>query len=152
MTPGHRRDFLLDSGAVSALASDRNLLADYLQMFEHRYEGSMLIPVPVLTEVRTGDPRKDVLIDRLIKAIRTEAGVYLPLSPEAASRAGVLRTEALPLISAKEVLSTTDPQIVGSAEERTALCAVTIVTTDPKHIKLLVGRIRPTNIDVKVIG
>ena len=34
MTPGHRRDFLLDSGAVSALASDRHLLADYLQMFE----------------------------------------------------------------------------------------------------------------------
>jgi hypothetical protein len=151
VTPGHRRDFLLDSGAVSALASDRNLLADYLQMFEHRYEGSMLIPVPVLTEIRTGDPRKDVLIDRLIKAIRTDQGVYLPLSPEAASRAGVLRTEALPLIS-KGDISTTDAQLVSSAEERTALCAITIVTTDPKHIKLLVGRIRPTNIAVKVLS
>lgn len=151
MTPGHRRDFLLDSGAVSALASNQDLLDGYVDLLKTKYDGFILIPVPVLTEVRTGDPRKDVLIDRLIKAIRTEEGVYLPLSPEAASRAGVLRTEALPLIS-KGDISTTDAQIVSSAEERSGLCAITILTTDPKHINLLLGRIRSANIAVKVLS
>jgi hypothetical protein len=151
VSPGHRRDFLLDSGAVTALANNKDLLTDYTDLLKTDYHGSMFIPVPVLTEIRTGDPRKDVLVDLLIKAIRGKEGVYLALSPAAASRAGVLRTETLPLISAKEVLSTTDPQIVGSAEERSAFCAITILTTDPKHINLLVDRIRRPNVAVKVV-
>jgi hypothetical protein len=152
VSPGHRRDFLLDSGAISALAKSKDLLDGYLGLLERRYTGAIFNPVPVLTEVRTGDPRKDVLVDRLIKAIWGKQGPFLLLTPAAASRAGVLRTEALPLISKEEDISTTDAQLVGSAEQRSALCAITIVTTDPKHINLLVGLTRRTNIAVDPLG
>ena len=152
MTPGHRRDFLLDSGAITAFATSQQLTGQYLDWIDRDFTGSLLIPVPVLTEIRTGDPRKDVLVDRLINRIRGEHGVYLSLSPTAASRAGVLRTEALPLISEDEDISTTDAQIVGSAEERSAFSAITILTTDPNHINLLVGLTRRANIAVDIPG
>jgi hypothetical protein len=150
VSPQHNRDFLLDSGAVSALAADPNRLADYLELFEHDLNGSLLIPVPVLTEIRTGNPRQDTLVDRLINTIRGDHDVYLPLTVKAASRAGVLRTEALPL--SKRDVSTTDAQIVGMAEERSDLCAITILTSDPQDINLLVGLTRRTNIAVDVPG
>ncbi|MFI4992790.1 MAG: type II toxin-antitoxin system VapC family toxin [Solirubrobacterales bacterium] len=150
MTPGHNRDFLLDSGAVSALASDRDLLDAYVDLFEHTFDGSLLIPIPVLTEVRTGNPRYDTPVDRLVNTIRGEDDVYLPLTVEAASRAGVLRTQALQ--STKRNISAIDAQIVGMAEERSGICAMTILTTDPDDINLLVGLTRRTNIAVDVPG
>lgn len=54
MTRRHRRDLILDSGGVSELASDRDVLARYLRLLGARFDGSLLIPIPVLTEVRTG--------------------------------------------------------------------------------------------------
>jgi hypothetical protein len=54
VTRRHRRDFLLDSGGVSALAASRDLLLAYLELFEQQSMGALLMPVPVLTEVRTG--------------------------------------------------------------------------------------------------
>ncbi len=66
MTSRPRRDFLLDSGGVSALAADRDLLAGYLDLLNLRFDGALLVPIPVLTEVRSGHRRSDVLIDRLI--------------------------------------------------------------------------------------
>jgi hypothetical protein len=89
-----RRDFLLDSGGVSALAADRDLLAGYLELLRLRFDGALLVPVPVLTEVRSGHRRSDVLVDRLIKAIGAEGDTYAPLTVDAAVCAGVLRTEA----------------------------------------------------------
>jgi hypothetical protein len=62
----------------------------------------------------------------------------------------VLRTEALPL--SRDYISTTDAQIVAMAEERSHICAVTIVTGDPDDINLLVGLTRRTNIAVDVPG
>ena len=56
----------------------------------------------------------------------------------------MLRTEALPL--SRDYISTTDAQIVAMAEERSHICAVTIVTGDPDDINLLVGLTRRTNI------
>ena len=94
MTRRHRRDFLLDSGGVSALAADPGMLVAYLELLEKRFDGAMLIPVPVLTEVRSGQRRSDTLLDRLIKAIGAEEDVYAPLTAQAAARAGVLRAEA----------------------------------------------------------
>jgi hypothetical protein len=98
LTPGPsdqrpRRDFLLDSGGVSALAVDRDLLAAYLELLRLRFDGALLVPVPVLTEVRSGHRRSDVLVDRLIKAIGAEGDIYAPLTVAAAIRAGVLRAE-----------------------------------------------------------
>ena len=75
MTSRPRRDFLLDSGGVSALAADRDLLAAYLDLLRLRFDGALLIPIPVLKEVRSDNRRSDALIDRLIKAIGAEGDV-----------------------------------------------------------------------------
>lgn len=149
MTTRHRRDFLLDSGGVSALAKDQDLLVAYLDLLEQRFDGAFLIPVPVLTEVRSGLRGPDTLTDRLIKAIGADEDLYLPLSVAAATRAGVLRTEAQP--STRRNISTTDAQIVAMAEERSFRCAVTIVTGDPRDIDLLVGLTRRTNVAIDVL-
>ncbi len=146
MTRRHRRDFLLDSSGVSALAASRDLLVAYLEVLEQQFDGALLIPVPVLTEVRSGHRGPDTLVDRLIKAIGAEGEIYAPLTVEAAMRAGVLRTEALSL--SRHDVSTTDAQIVAMAEERSHVCAVTIITGDPDDINLLVGLTRRTNIAV----
>lgn len=44
MTGRPRRDFLLDSGGVSALAASRDLLVAYLELLEQRFDGALLIP------------------------------------------------------------------------------------------------------------
>lgn len=150
MTSRPRRDFLLDSGGVSALAGNRDLLVAYLELLKLRLSGALLIPIPVLTEVRSGHRRSDALVDRLVKAIGAEGDIYAPLTVTAAARAGVLRTEALQL--SRRDISTTDAQIVAIAEERSYVCAVTIVTGDPEDINLLVGLTRRTNIAVDVPG
>ena len=150
MTSRPRRDFLLDSGGVSALAANRDLLVAYLKLLKLNLNGALLIPIPVLTEVRSGHRRSDALVDRLIKAIGAEDDIYAPLTVEAATRAGVLRTEALPL--SRHDISTTDAQVVAMAEERSLICAVTIITGDPGDINLLVGLTRRTNIAVDVPG
>ena len=85
MTRRHRRDFLLDSGGVSALAASRDLLLAYLELLEQRFDGALLIPIPVLTEVRSGQRGPDALIDRLIKAIGAVDDIYEPLTPVAAT-------------------------------------------------------------------
>ena len=110
MTSKPRRDFLLDSGGVSALAADRDLLVAYLDLLRLRFDGALLIPIPVLTEVRSGSRRSDALVDRLIKAIGAEDEVYASLTVETAVRAGVLRGEASR--GSRRDISTTDAQIV----------------------------------------
>jgi predicted nucleic acid-binding protein len=145
-----RRDFLLDSGGVSALAANRDLLVAYLELLKLRLTGALLIPIPVLTEVRSGQRRSDALVDRLIKAIGAEDDVYAPLTAHTAARAGVLRAEASR--RSRHSISTTDAQIVAMAEERSYTCAVTIVTGDPDDINLLVGLTLRTNIAVDVLG
>jgi hypothetical protein len=50
------------------------------ELLEQRFDGALLIPVPVLTEVRSGHRRSDALVDRLIKAIGAEGDIYAPLT------------------------------------------------------------------------
>lgn len=149
MTTRHRRDFVLDSGAVTALAAQRDVLASYLMLLRTRYDGSLLIPVPVLTEVRTGRRATDVPVDRLIKAIGAEGEMFLPLDVAAASRAGVLRAQAL--AAGGRLISTTDAQVVAIAEQRSALNAVTIITGDRIDVELLVDLTRRPNIAVALV-
>jgi hypothetical protein len=150
VTSRPRRDFLLDSGGVSALATDRDLLAAYLELLRLRFDGALLVPVPVLTEVRSGHRRSDVFVDRLIKAIGAEGDIYAPLTVAAAIRAGVLRAEASR--SSRRDISTTDAQVVAIAEELSYKRAVTIITGDPHDVNLLVGLTRRANIAVDIAG
>lgn len=106
------------------------------------------MPVPVLTEVRSGHRRSNVLVDRPIKAIGAEGDIYAPLTVDAAVRAGVLRAEASH--QSRREISTTDAQIVATAEELSHECAVTIITGDPYDINPLVGLTRRSNIVVDV--
>lgn len=146
MTRRHRRDFLLDSGGVSALAGNADKLAAYLALVSLDFDGALLVPVPVLTEVRSGYRRIDVQVDRLLKAIGAEGDLYLPLTVDVANRAGVLRTVAL--AGGATDISTTDAQLVAIAEERSFRNAVTIITGDPEDIDRLVGITARTNIAV----
>jgi hypothetical protein len=50
VTSRPRRDFLLDSGGVTALAANRDLLVAYLDLLKLHLDGTLLIPIPVLTE------------------------------------------------------------------------------------------------------
>jgi len=149
VTRRHRRDLILDSGAVSTLASDRDVLARYLRLLDVRFDGSLLIPIPVLTEVRTGHRSSDIAVDRLIKAIGAEHELYLPLDVAAATRAGVLRASAL--ASGGRIVSTTDAQVVALAEQRSHVNAVTILTGDRIDIGLLVELTRRPNIAVDIV-
>ncbi len=151
MTTGHRRDFLLDSGAVSTLAESPRLADAYLSLLQHRLNGSLLIPMPVVAEVRTGDPRYDVPVDRLTNAMRSrQENVYTPLTLDIAERAGVLRTEALR--SCDRDISAIDAMIAATADDLADHCAVTILTGDPEDMKLLIGLTRRTNIAVDAPG
>jgi hypothetical protein len=157
VSPGHRRRFLLDSGAVTALAGDSRLLADYTVMLDNRYDGAIRIPTPVMGEVRTGDPRYDVVLDRLLKRIAGSDGPYAGLSAEAANRAGVLRHLALKALGGKRDRTrdgklAIDAFVVAVAEEISRSCAVTILTGDLEDIQLLVDQTSRTNIAVRHVS
>lgn len=156
MTPKHRRDFLLDAGAVTALAHDPRLRAAYFTALETKYEGAIWIPTVVMSEVRSGDPRQDVNIDRLINLITRGGGGRAPVSDAAIDRGGVLRTEVLKARNAKALdgeskldISGIDGMLVGFAEERSRNGAINILTSDLDDIQDLVNRTRATNIAVE---
>ena len=152
MSPQHRRDFLLDSGAVTALAQDPDLVNAYQTLFKTKYDGSILIPIVVVPEFSSGDPRKEVLVDRFINAlIKTQGSVYLPLTSVAlAKRAGALRTEVKQ--SKGKKVSPIDALIVAIAENLSLTSAVTILTGDPKDIQALVDITGCSNIAVVKIS
>ena len=148
MSSRHRRLFLLDSGAVTALATNKDLLADYLTLLKTKYDGSILIPIAVVGEFRTGDPRKDVLVDRLIKAIaKTQDTIYVPLTLEIAEYGGLLRTRA-----EDPDISIVDGYIVSTANDLAHQSAVTILTGDNDDMNVLVDLTRRSNIAVEVVG
>lgn len=147
MTRGERRDFLLDSGAVSALAGDDKLLDGYRRLLELAGGGSLHIPSPVSSEIHTGDPRYDALVHRMVNRLsRTGAEVYIPSSVDLDKRAGQLRFEAEKALGDK--ITGVDGQVVAIVERRSLLYAVTIFTTDPIHIQALVDATGRKNIDV----
>ncbi len=158
MTRGERRDFLLDSGAVSALAGDDKVLDGYRRLLELAGGGSLHIPSPVSSEIHTGDPRYDALVHRMVKRInRRGVEVYIPGSVELDKRAGELRylaqkalDEANPGKPRKpgDEITGVDGQVVAIVEQRSFLYAVTIFTTDPIHIRALVDATGRKNIDV----
>jgi hypothetical protein len=157
VSPGHRRRFLLDSGAVTALAGDAKSLAYYLLMAKLDYDGAIRIPSPVMGEVRRADPRRNVALDRLIKRIAGPDGPYASLSDEAANRGGVLRDLALEALGPKRDRTrdgklTIDAFVVAIAEEISRTCAVTILTGDLKDIQTLVNMTGRSNIAVEKVS
>jgi hypothetical protein len=149
VTQRKRRDVLLDSGAVSALARDRKLLEAYLRLIEEDYDGSIRIPQPVLGEIFTGDPRKDVLVHRLINELCAKEKVVDQLTDAVAKRASALRHKALMV---EDRIGPIDAFVVGYAEERSHRSSILILTSDLKHITVLVGETACKNIDVEHVS
>jgi hypothetical protein len=157
VTRGERRDFLLDSGAVTTLAHDEKQLVAYKQLLARYLAGSLHIPSPVLSEIHTGEPKYDAVVDRMVNRIsRAGVEVYIPGSVETDKRAGELRylaQKALDEANPKkpqDKISGVDALLVAIAERRSRLYPVTIVTTDPVHIKALVAATGAKNIEVDV--
>ena len=112
--------------------------------------------MPVITEIRTGSPRYDTSVDLVI------SGITDPTNPEApwldltvtnTNRAGVLRTLGMNarVTGAKTRISAVDAQVVAIAEERSIRSAVTILTSDPSDIQLLVELTGAPNIAVQAV-
>lgn len=160
MTRRERRDFLLDAGAVSSLASDDKRLAGYQRLLEHELLGSLHIPSPVMSEVRTGQAKYDALIDRMVNRLSGPGvEVYIPGTIETDNRAGELRylaQKALDDANPEKIgkpdskISGVDALLVAIAERRSHRCAITILTTDPDHINALVAATSAKNIAVDI--
>jgi predicted nucleic acid-binding protein len=146
---GERRDVLLDSGAVSALARDRKLLEGYLRLVEEDFDGAIRIPQPVLGEVYTGEARYDVVLDRLINELCAKENIIEPLTDALAKRAGALRHKSLKIDDRIEVV---DAFVVAIAETLSHRCPIVILTGDVNHINVLVGQTRRKNIAVELVG
>ena len=107
------------------------------------------MPVPVLTEVRSGRRSTDVFVDRLLSAIGGTVSIYAPLTVETASRAGVLHATAQ--VGRREPISAIDAQVVAIGEERSYRLAVTIVTTDRTDNAALVEAAGRPNIAIHAV-
>jgi len=155
--PRARRDFVLDTGALLNFARDFTSFAMWLTRIADRYDDPMVfIPVPVMTEIRTGSPRSDTNVDRVIGAITnsdTPDAHWLDLTVTNANRAGVLRTLGMNarVSGAKTLISAEDAQVVALAEERSTYTAVTIFTSDPNDLQLLVDLTGAPNIAVHAV-
>jgi hypothetical protein len=92
VTSGERRDILLDSGAVSALAGNDKMFLGYQRLFHQQLVGGLFIPSQVMVEVRTGQAKYDALVDRMINRIgRTATDVYITGTIQTDNRGGELR-------------------------------------------------------------
>lgn len=79
---------ILDSGAVTMFARDSRILTSYERKL-HAGD-SIVVPSAVLIECRTGDPRRDAAVDRLLKRLHVDERI-----PDRLARiASVLRTAA----------------------------------------------------------
>lgn len=107
---------VLDSGAVTALASDRAKLAE----IRRRGEWPPLVPTAVLVESLTGDHRRDHATDRLL-ALCTIVDVDEPLARSAAA----LRT-----LAARRSISAVDAIVVATAAEGGGAVVLTSAPSD----------------------
>lgn len=155
--PLARRDFVLDTGALLNFARDLTEFFQWLKQIGQLYsDPAVLVPVPVMTEIRTGSPRYDTSVDLVIAGITDPTNPdssWLDLTVTNANRAGVLRTLGMNarVTGAKTRISAVDAQVVALAEECSARTAVTILTSDPNDIQLLVDLTGAPNIAVHAV-
>ncbi|MBL7522543.1 PIN domain-containing protein [Frankia sp. CNm7] len=117
--------FVLDTGAVIALSrldkSARTLLAGAL-----REQSQVWVPAPVITELVRGDQRRDVAVNRVLKAL----GDVHPLDEPLARDAGRLLAGGGTAV---------DAMVVATAQRVAGAGPVVIMTSDPRDITALVA-------------
>jgi len=154
--PKARRDFILDSGGLSHLAnSEARTIAWFEEIAQVWDAPAIFVPLVVMSECLTGNPRHDAKTHRLLKRIEAGAGDeghWLHPTLASMSRASVLRTQAIKArANDNRPISAIDAQVVALAEERSAYRAVTILTTDAADIQLLVDLTRRPNLSVMAL-
>lgn len=130
-----RGALILDSGGVSAIAAGNPIARAALA--RARTEGRQVaIPAAVLMEITT-DRADQALVDRVIKSVDEE----LPLTPERARHAGLLRDRAWAVRRATGRRGKGDamPSVVDAAvmAEAAAAGAAVILTSDPTDMAVL---------------
>lgn len=145
-----RGALLLDSGGISAIA-DGNPDARAV-LIRARSEGRQVaIPAAVLAEVVTDRP-DHALVDRVI----TSVDEALPLTPERARQAGILRARAwlLRQASGRRLKDDRPPSAVDALVMAEAVAAGTavILTSDPDDMELLRDAAGLSRDQVEIIG
>lgn len=149
-----RRAFVMDSGALTTLAANDALRLAWLEEFTRWKHGVVLIPEIILAETFVGQKASDFRMARLLGAVEDMANpgsLWLPVTKEIFKRAGVLRSDAILAAPRRQAPSVADATVVACAESVSFKMAVTIFTTDPDDLELLVDQTRRTNIAVDAL-
>lgn len=112
---------VLDAGGVSALAGHRARLAELRRQGLWPAE----VPVVVLTEVLTGDHRRDYDTNRLLRTC-----TLLPVDEQLAREAALLRTRT----GRAGTISAVDAVVAAAADAP----QTTVLTSDPRDLNALV--------------
>lgn len=112
---------VLDSGAISALAKDRDKLA----VTRRRNHWPPLVPAVTLVEALTGDQRRDVAANRLVRSC-----LVVEVDEVTSRRAARLRTAT----GRAGTISAVDAIVVATAEHRSDPL---VLTSDPRDIAAL---------------
>jgi len=142
------RDFVLDAHGLTALAAPSALANEWLEyIFEERPGSEVWVPDLVIVESTTGTPA-DANVNRFLKTLgSTKESERHWLSADEASyrRAAELRTLAL---KANDDIAVTDAVVVAHAEVLSERRGVSILTSDPGDLNLLVHLTNRRNISV----
>ena len=114
---------VLDSGGVSALTGQRARLAE----LRHRGAWPPLVPAVVLTEALTGDPRRDVVANRLLRMC-----LVRPVGEDVARVAARLRTGT----GRAGTISAVDALVAAIALR---VAEPVVLTSDPDDLRALVA-------------
>jgi predicted nucleic acid-binding protein len=122
---------VLDSGGVTMLAGHRARLSE----LRRRDQWPPLVPAVVLTEVLTGDHRRDFHENRLLRTCDVR-----PVDEVVARRGATLRTS----VGGDRIPSAVDALVVALADE---VGGATVITTDADDLRALA---RYTTNDVRI--
>jgi hypothetical protein len=136
-------------GGLTALAAPTSVATAWLDFIAQDFEAAAIwVPDIVLAEVTT-QSAADANVNRFLKALadpKKPDRFWIPADSELFRRAGGLRTDTTTASGQK--ISVPDAVVVASAERLASNRGVTIVTTDPKDLNVLVDCTGARNIAV----
>jgi len=84
---------VLDSGGLSALCGGSQSAKEWLRWISAMH-GSIAIPTAILVESTTGDGARDAEVNRVLRVLLAQEGVFVAADEATARRAGALRYRA----------------------------------------------------------
>lgn len=149
LTPRAGREFVLDAHGLTRLAAPTAIAVEWLEFIFEEFDGARLwVPELVVVESTSGTP-SDANVNRFLKTLdspRHPGRFWLAHEREDLSRAGALRHGAA--TRGRSRISVTDALVVAMSERLSMRRGVTILTSDPRDIELLVAHIARSNVAV----